>query len=84
MYVPELRNNLSSESSVTDNDYTVTFKRDQATNNQKDGSVVLTATKRIQLYVVNEKKEYAAFIGEKNKLIYKNGIRDTDILTLLI
>jgi len=68
LYVPELRNNLLSVSSVTDNGYTVTFKKNRATINRKDGSIVLTATKREHLYVINEKKEYAAFIDEKDQI----------------
>lgn len=68
LYVPELRNNLLSVSSVTNNGYTVTFRKNGATINQKDGSVVLTATKRNQLYVVNEKREYAAFASEKDEI----------------
>lgn len=67
LYVPGLRNNLLSVSSVTDNGYTVTFKKNRATINRKDGSVVLTATKRDQLYIVDEKKECTAFIDDKDQ-----------------
>lgn len=67
LYVSELRNNFLSVSSVTDNGYIVTFRKDGATINRKNGSVVLTATKRNQLYV-NEKREYAAFISEKDEI----------------
>lgn len=41
---PELRNNLLSVSNIIDNGYTVKFRKDRATVNQKDGSVVFTAT----------------------------------------
>ncbi|KAL0116419.1 hypothetical protein PUN28_009806 [Cardiocondyla obscurior] len=68
LYVPELRNNLLSVSSITDNGYTVKFKKDRATVNRKNGSVVFTASKRDQLYVVNERKEQAAFVNEKDKI----------------
>jgi hypothetical protein len=43
--VPSLRNNLLSISSVTNKSYTVTFEKDRATINRKDGSVALTAIK---------------------------------------
>lgn len=62
--VPGLRNNLLSVSSVTDNGFTVTFEKDRATVKRKNGSVVLTATKRNQLYVVNEKEDHAALVAE--------------------
>ncbi|KAL0117643.1 hypothetical protein PUN28_008795 [Cardiocondyla obscurior] len=68
LYVPELRNNLLSVSSITDNGYTVKFEKDRATVNRKNGSVVFTASKRDQLYVVNERKEQAAFVNEKDKI----------------
>lgn len=66
--VPELRNNLLSVSSITDNGYTVEFRKDRATVNRKDGSVVFTASKHDQLYVVNEKKEQAAFVNERDEV----------------
>lgn len=66
MYVPELRNNLLSVSSVTDNGYTVVFNKDRATINRKDGSIALTATKRNRLYVIDEKEEYAAMTNQKS------------------
>lgn len=66
--VPGLRNNLLSVSSVTDNGYTVTFAKDRATVKRKDGTVVLTATKRNQLYVVNEKEDHAALIAENENI----------------
>jgi transposase InsO family protein len=53
-------------SSVTDNGYTVTFGKDRATINRKDGTIVLTATKRDHLYVVNKREECAALVGENN------------------
>lgn len=68
LYVPELRNNLLSVSNITDNGYTVTFGKDRATVNRKDGSVVFTAPKRDHLYVVNERREQAAFVNKKNEV----------------
>jgi hypothetical protein len=47
--VPDHQKNLLSVSSVTDNGYTVTFGKDRATINRKDGTIVLTATKRDHL-----------------------------------
>jgi transposase InsO family protein len=64
--VPDLQKNLLSVSSVTDNGYTVTFGKDRATINRKDGTIVLTATKRDHLYVVNKREESAALVGENN------------------
>lgn len=66
--VPGLRNNLLSVSSVTDNGYTVTFEKDQATVKRKNGSVVFTAAKRNQLYVVNEKEDHAALVAENENI----------------
>lgn len=68
LYVPELRNNLLSVPSVTDNGYTVTFGKERAAIKGKDGSVVLTATRRDRLYVVDEKQEYTALVSEKENV----------------
>lgn len=62
--VPGLRNNLLSVSSATDNGFTVTFEKDRALVKRRNGSVVLTATKRNKLYVVNEKEDHAAFVTQ--------------------
>jgi len=56
MLVPALRNNLMSVSTITDNGYKVTFDKYRATIKRSDGSTALTATKRNQLYVVDEMK----------------------------
>ena len=53
--VPELRNNLLSVTSITDKGYSVLFDKRRAIIKRKNGSVILTATKRNQLYVIDEK-----------------------------
>lgn len=63
---------LLSVSSVTENNYTVTFSKDCATVNRQDGSVALTAMKCGQLYIVNEKHKNEALTCEKgNSEIFK-------------
>ncbi|CAK9830520.1 Retrovirus-related Pol polyprotein from transposon TNT 1-94 [Anthophora retusa] len=57
MCVPELRNNLLSVACVTNNGYNVTFEKNRAVITRKDGSVALTATKRNNLYLVDEMEE---------------------------
>jgi len=54
-----LQNNLLFVAKVTDNGYTVTFKKHHATVNRPDCSVALTATKRNDLYIINNKEERA-------------------------
>lgn len=54
LHVPELRNNLLSVPSITDKGHSVIFERNRAFVKRKDGSTILTATKRNQLYVVDE------------------------------
>lgn len=66
IYVPELRNNLLSVSSVTDKGYTVKFEKNRATVHRKDGSIALTATKHNHLYVIDEKAEHTAFVSEQD------------------
>ena len=67
LYIQNLQNNLLSVLSVTDNGYSVTFSKIQATVNRNDGSVVLRATKRDNMYVVNESLESAAIAKENNE-----------------
>lgn len=66
LFVPELRNNLLSVSSVTENGYTVTFNKEQAVIKRQDGSIAVTATTRNQLYIVDEKEDALAFVSEDN------------------
>ncbi|CAK9796277.1 Retrovirus-related Pol polyprotein from transposon TNT 1-94 [Anthophora plagiata] len=68
LYVPGLRNNLVSVSSVTDNGYTVEFEKNRAIVARKDGSVALTATKRNNLYVVDEKENRAMVANDSCNL----------------
>jgi len=60
MHVLALRNNLVSVSTITDNGYTVVFDKYHAKIKRKDGSIALTATKKNQLYVVDEINNSAA------------------------
>lgn len=64
MYVPELRHNLLSISSVTDNSYTVMFNKDRATIKRKDGCVALMATKRDKFYIIDENEKHAALSND--------------------
>jgi len=57
--VPGLRNNLLSVSRITDKGYSVTFKKKRAFINKENDSTILTATKRNELYVVDEKIDRA-------------------------
>ncbi|KMQ85317.1 retrovirus-related pol polyprotein from transposon tnt 1-94 [Lasius niger] len=66
MFVPALRNNLMSVSTITDKGYTVVFDKKRATIKRKDGSTALTATKKNQLYVVNETNDHAMAAGDVN------------------
>lgn len=71
MLVPEFRNNLISVSKITDNNYTVTFRKNGAVVKRTDGSIAMTARRQGQLYLVNGQKEDAAFNNEEyapNKL----------------
>jgi len=56
IYVPNLRNNLVSISSVTEKGYSVTFHENKATINRLNGSIVATAVKKERLYVMCETK----------------------------
>lgn len=55
-------------SSVTDNGYTVKFEKNRAIIAQKDGSIALTATKRNNLYVVDEKENTAMIASNSSDL----------------
>jgi len=63
--VPGLRNNLLSVAKITDNGYTVTFRRHYATVNRPNCSVALVATKCNDLYIVNNRQERAILTSEK-------------------
>jgi len=60
-----LRNNLLSVAKITDNGYTVTFRKHHARVNRSDDSVALTATKCNDLYIVNDRQERAILTSEK-------------------
>jgi len=45
LYISGLRNNLLSVAKITDNGYTVMFRKHHVTVNRFDGSVALTVTK---------------------------------------
>lgn len=66
MYVPALRNNLMSVSTITDNGYIVVFDEYRATIKRRDGSTALTATKKNQLYVVDETNNRAMATRDVN------------------
>jgi len=61
---PGLRNNLLSVAKITDNEYTVTFRKHHATVNRSNGSIALT-TKCNDLYIINDKPERAILTSEK-------------------
>lgn len=67
----ELRNNLLSVPSVTDKGHSVTFVRNRAIIKRKDGSTILTATKRNQLYVVDEKVDQAMLVENEHDRILR-------------
>ncbi|KAL0117638.1 hypothetical protein PUN28_008790 [Cardiocondyla obscurior] len=72
LYVPELRNNLLSVSSITDNGYTVKFEKDRATVNRKNGSC-LDSTTPFEAWT--QRKPYVGFfrtIGSKTIALNKN------------
>jgi len=54
MLVPHFKSNLLSVSRMTDNGYTVTFKKDCAFVNRPNGSTALVAKRQGQLYIVDE------------------------------
>lgn len=54
MLVPRFKSNLLSVSRMTDNGYTVTFKKKHAFVNRQDGSAALIAKRHGQLYIVDE------------------------------
>ena len=56
MCMLQLRNNLMSVRRITENDYAVIFHKDCAIVKRRDGSVVLTATKQNQLFIVDTTK----------------------------
>jgi len=57
-------NNFLSVAKITDNGYTVTFRKHHATV-RSDGSVAFTATKCNDMYIVNNKQERAILTSEK-------------------
>lgn len=58
--------------SITDKGYSVIFDKNQALIKRKDGSTILAATKRNQLYIVNEKIERVILAeNEHNKNLFK-------------
>jgi len=59
LYVPELRNNLLSVSTITKRGYDVIFNENRAFIKRKNGSTILTATKRDELYIVDEETNRA-------------------------
>lgn len=59
LYVPELRNNLLSVPTVTKKGYDVIFNKNRAFIKWKNGSTILTATKRDELYIVDEEANRA-------------------------
>jgi len=65
IYVPKLRNNLLSVSAITDKGYVVMFDNKGALVKRADGSTALTATKRGQLYTVNQNKNYTMCVSSE-------------------
>lgn len=58
--------------SITDKGYSVIFEKNQALIKREDRSMILAATKRNQLYVVNEKIERVMMAeNEHNKNLLK-------------
>jgi len=53
--IPGLQNNLLSVAKITDNGYTVTFRKHHAMVNRSDGSVILIAIKCNDLYIINDR-----------------------------
>lgn len=72
MLVPQFKNNLLSVSRMTDNGYSVTFKKTCAFVNRCDGSTALIAKRKGQLYVVDETEQargLATHGAEKDSLL---------------
>ena len=74
LFVPDLRNNLISIPSVTENGYEVKFDKNSACVKRNDGSTVVFAPKSYQLYAldgesehieINVRKESAARVDEE-------------------
>lgn len=65
IYVPESRN-LLSVSAITDKGYVVKFGQSGASVKRADGSTALTATKRWQLYIVNQNDNCAMSVSSEN------------------
>lgn len=59
LYVPELCNNLLSVPTITERGHTVIFNKTRAFVKREDGSIILTTTKRENLYVVDEEANRA-------------------------
>jgi len=55
-FVPNLRNNLDSISSITEKCYTVTLRKNKAAANRSSGSIMATAVRNGQLYCDCENK----------------------------
>lgn len=66
MFVPELRNNLMSVPTITEKGYTVIFKKEYAIVKRRDGSIALTASKKNNIYEVNEIRNQAMLASEVN------------------
>lgn len=71
MCVPDLRNNLLSVASATNNGYSVIFKKHHAIVKRENGSIALTATRQGNLYVVDETKQSAMFTNNNDKFLTK-------------
>ncbi|KOC63584.1 Copia protein [Habropoda laboriosa] len=64
IYVPELRNNLLSVSAITDKGYHVKFGPKGACVKRANGTTALTATKKGQLYLVNETSDHTLLTND--------------------
>lgn len=70
--VPRFKNNLLSVSRMTDNGYTVTFKKNCAFVNRHDGSTALVAKRQGQLYVVDE--------AEQSQVLATSDVKNDNLL----
>jgi len=59
--VPGFRNNLLSVSRMTDNNYTVIFRKESATVERPDGSIAMIARRQGKLYLVDSDDQEKAF-----------------------
>lgn len=69
IYIKELRNNLISVSQATKNGYKVIFDKDNAYIQKKDGTTVLRAEARNNLYVVSERSDSVFQTSEDSKIV---------------